>query len=97
MSGDIISYPFQTMAQGATDINAAARQVAELQTQFQEAMRALLAAWQSEAASPRMQELQQLWAQSSGEINQLLSRRGTALDDAWISMKQADSHAANGL
>lgn len=96
-SGDIINYPYTPMAQGAADIAGTARQVGDLQSQLQTAMQALLAAWQSESASPQLQQVQQVWAQSNEAVNTLLGRRGGALDDAWIRMRQADRSAANAL
>lgn len=96
-NGDFINYPFTPMAQGAADIAGCARQVTDLQGQLQTAMRALLAAWQSEAGSPQLQQVQQVWTQSNEAINGVLGRRGGALDDAWMRMKQADRSAANAL
>ncbi|WP_020386854.1 WXG100 family type VII secretion target [Kribbella catacumbae] len=96
-NGDFINYPFMPMAQGAADIGSCSRQVADLQVQLQTAMQALLAAWQSQAASPQLQQVQQVWTQSNEAINNVLGRRGGALDDAWLRMKQADQSAANAL
>ena len=97
MLGDRIHYPFQQMTQGASDIAATTRQVAELQDRFQTAMRNLFAAWQSEKGSVQLQQVQQLWVQSNEAINQMRGRQGVALDDAQIRMRQADSSSAASL
>ena len=95
--GDHINYPFQQMAQGAADIGNTAKRIADLQVQLQTAMQKLLAAWESQAGSPQLQQVQQVWLQSNEAINNLLNQRGTALDDAWIRMQAADRSAANAL
>ncbi|MGZ0148958.1 hypothetical protein ACXJJ3_17925 [Kribbella sp. WER1] len=93
----MLNYPFDRMAQGAVDMVAANKQVTDLQEQFQTAMRSLLDAWSSQAGSPQLQQVQQLWVQANEEINMVLGRRSTALDDSWIGMKRADNVAANAL
>ncbi|GAA1612792.1 MULTISPECIES: hypothetical protein [Kribbella] len=93
----MLNYPFDQMAQGAVDMASANKQVTDLQEQFQHAMRNLLAAWRSQEGSPQMQQVQQLWTQANEEINMVLGRRSTALDDSWIGMKRADNVAANAL
>lgn len=94
---ELINYPFGQMAQGSADIANASRQVVELQSQFQSAMQALLAAWQSDQGSVQLQQIQQLWIQANDQINQVLSKRGIALEDAGARMKQADVSAAASL
>lgn len=94
---DVINYPFGQMAQGAADIAHASKQVVELQSRFQAAMQNLLAAWQSDQGSVQLQQVQQLWTQANEQINQVLSKRGVALDDAAFRMKQADVSAAASL
>lgn len=93
----MINYPGSAMMQGSVDMATANRKVTDLQSQFQTAMQALLAAWRSEAGSPQLQQVQQLWLQANEDINVLLGRRGSALEDAWIRMARADRSAANAL
>ncbi|WP_350279079.1 hypothetical protein [Kribbella sp. HUAS MG21] len=93
----LINYPGPAMMQGSVDMADANRKVTELQSQFQTAMQALLAAWRSESGSPQLQQVQQLWVQANEEINHVLGRRGGALEDAWVRMARADRSAANAL
>jgi WXG100 family type VII secretion target len=97
MSGDIINYPFGAMSQGAVDMAGANRRVTDLQTQFQTAMQSLLSAWQSQAGSPQLQQVQQLWIQTNEEINTVLGRRSDTLEEAHVTMRGADQSAATYL
>ncbi|MGW7682317.1 WXG100 family type VII secretion target [Kribbella sp. NPDC054772] len=94
MPGERINYPFGAMLQASVDMASASKEATELKTQFEAAMNALLHTWTSDEAAPQVQQVQRLWAQAAGELNQLLSRRGTAVEDSMLRMRSTDRAAA---
>ncbi|GAA1608133.1 hypothetical protein GCM10009804_75020 [Kribbella hippodromi] len=94
MPGEHINYPYAAMAQAALDMAGASKEATELKTQFESAIQALLAAWQSEEAAPQVQQVQELWAQAAGELNLLLSKRGSTVEDSMLQMRSTDHSAA---
>jgi uncharacterized protein YukE len=91
----MIKYPYRPMALGAVDMIGIHKQVADLESQFQQAMGRLMAAWQSQHGSQDFQDVDRLRRQATDQLNAKLGLRAGALDDAQIDMQRADQRAAN--
>lgn len=90
----VIKYGFGSLADAASDIQNSSRNIGTQLDDLKSQLQPMVDSWEGEAAE-RYQEHQRKWDTAAGELNEILSTIGRAVDEGNDRMQAVNTAAAN--